>query len=358
MNCGEDRGSWRGQRGAATLMITVLLLFSLSLVLLYAARVGVTEQRLAANDAQARAAFAAAQAGLDRTLSDLAALDRAAIAYDADGWATVDTRAATLPNDAAYSAEAHNRGLPPFQADVLRLEARGTTGEGGGVRLVTLLAAFSSVLPNIPPAPLMVRGDLSPAGDLTLGSPDRPVAAWIGGVYIPGGATLDAQLSEPASCPPVGICAGDGRIATLTPEAFFENIFGRAPEALRSAAHIIDCASCDPAVVAPEGNVVWLENGGAAVSLTTGQLGTEAHPVIAVIAGDFELAGMLQIYGLLFVLGDWLASGATLSVEGAVVVAGDVVASGPAQLHYHAGILETLQQSGRYSAIPGSWSDF
>lgn len=354
MNCAERRCTLTHQRGAATLAVTLMLLFSLSLMMLYAARVGMTEQRIAANDAHARAAFAAAQAGADRALAGLAALDRDALVFDMEGWITTGTRAESLPNGAAYSAEAHNRGLIPFQADILRIEASGTAGDGSA-RRVTLLAAFDSLLPNAPPAPLLVRGEFVPAGDLTLENPVRPVAAWIGGAYVPGGV-LDVHLSEPFSCPPEGICAEDTRIGVLTPEAFFANIFGREPDVLRSIAQVIECSPCDPATMTPAGGVVWLENGGASVTLDAGELGTEEHPVVAVVAGDIELAGPLQVNGLLVVLGDWAAGAATLVVEGAFIVTGHAV-GGPAELRYHAGILDILQRRGRYSLVPGSWSD-
>jgi hypothetical protein len=355
MSCAEQCRNASRQDGAATLAVTLMLLFSLGLMMLYTARVAVTEQRIAANDVHARTAFAAAQAGVDRVLAGLVELDRAAVTYDADGWSIVAARAESLPNGAAYSAEAHNRGLTPFAADVLRIEARGTAGDGGA-RRVTLLAAFDPLLPNVPPAPLLVRGELAPAGDLALENFIRPVAAWVGGAYVPGGV-LDVQLSEPTSCPPDGICADDTRIGALTPEAFLANIFGREPDALRSAARVIECSPCDPSAMTPAGGVLWLENGGAGIMLDSGELGTEEHPVVAVVAGDLEIAGPLHINGLLVVLGDWAGGSAALIVEGALVVAGDVAGGGPAELRYHAGILDTLQRSGRYSAVPGSWSD-
>jgi hypothetical protein len=342
-------------------VITVLLLFCLSRMSLYAARVGITEQRLAANDAQARAAFAAAQAGLDRVLSDLAALDRDAVAYDADGWATLDTAAAALDVDsdaAAYSATADNRGLTPYQADMVRIAAQGSSGDGGGTQTLTLTAVFSSLLPNVPPVPLLLRGDLSLGGDLALDRPEPSAMAWLGGVYTPGGGVLSIGSSAPVPCPPYGVCEADDRIGALTPEAFFENTFGRPPDALRSIAAVLSCAACDPAAVPPGTDVIWLENGGAAIAPGAGPWGSEEHPVIVISAGDFVASAPLQVYGLLFVLGDWRPGGGMLTVDGAVAVAGQALDVGPAQLHYRAEILDALHRRGRYSAVPGSWTDF
>ncbi|MCC6207212.1 MAG: hypothetical protein IT488_03545 [Gammaproteobacteria bacterium] len=356
MRSAESLPPVHSQRGAATLVITLLLLFSMSLMMLYAARVGVVEQRLAANDTQARAAFAAAQAGLERTLGELATLDPESLGYDAAGWTALDIEDGILSNGAEYHTEVNNQALVPFDAGLLRLESRGSTGTGGGARSATLLAAFASLLPNVPPAPLVTRGNLSHADTLTLANLARPVGAWIGGLYTPGGI-LDPQFAAPASCPPFGICAGDARIGALAPEAFFANTFGRPPPAVRSAALIAQCTPCDPAAITAEARLIWYENDGAAVTIAAGQLGTEAHPVIAIVAGDFAPAGALHIHGLLFVLGDWVAGGAPLSVEGAVIVAGDITGIGPTGLVYDADALEALHLDGRYAFVPGSWTD-
>ena len=351
MNCADRRR----QCGAATLAVTVLLLLSLGLAMLYAARVAVVEQRLAANDARARAALAAAQAGAAATLAGLGAVDRAAIVYDTDGRATVSAGTGTLANGAGFRAEAHNRGLSPYQAEVLRLDVQGSS-PGGGTRALTLLAAFTSQLPNVPPAPLLVRGDLAPAAALVLSNPVRSVAAWLGGVNT-AGVPPETQLPAAAACLPIGICAEDTRLAALTPEGFAANTFGRTPAAVRAAARVLRCAPCEPAALTAAGDLLWLENDGAAVSLTAGALGTAARPVIAVVAGDFAPAGDVQVYGLLFVLGDWRAGTGTLSVDGALIIAGQALDVGPAVLNYHAGILDRLHARGDYGAVPGSWTD-
>lgn len=344
------------QRGAATLTVTVLLLFSMSLMMLYAVRVGVIEQRLAANDTRARAAFAAAQAGLARTLGGLAALDRTTLEYDAAGEITLAPVEGILANGAEYAVEAHNRALVPFDAGLLRLESRGSSGAGGDTRRATLLAAFAPLLPNVPPAPLVVRGGLAPAAALTLVNLERPVGAWTGGTYTPGGL-LDPRFSEPAPCGPFGICSDDARIGALTPEAFFGNTFGRPPPSLRSAARVARCAPCDPAAIPPGTRLVWFENDGAPVTIAAGRLGTEEQPVAVIVAGDFAPAGALEIHGLLFVLGDWLAGIAPLTVAGTVVVAGEAAGAGPAELIYDGGALEDLHRAGRYAVVPGSWID-
>jgi len=55
------------QKGAATLLVTVVLLFVTSLITIYAARIGILEQRTAANETRAQEAFSEAESALDQT---------------------------------------------------------------------------------------------------------------------------------------------------------------------------------------------------------------------------------------------------------------------------------------------------
>lgn len=57
--------SYRYQKGAATLFVAVVLLTILTIATIYAARVGLQDQRISGNDFRSKTAFAAAQAGLD-----------------------------------------------------------------------------------------------------------------------------------------------------------------------------------------------------------------------------------------------------------------------------------------------------
>lgn len=55
----------RNQSGAVTLLVAVVLLIVITLVSIYAAKVGLLDQKISGNDFRAKSAFSAAQAGLD-----------------------------------------------------------------------------------------------------------------------------------------------------------------------------------------------------------------------------------------------------------------------------------------------------
>ena len=59
------RGLQRLQRGAMTMFTAIFVLVLITMMLLYAAKVGVFEQRISANDLRQKLAFHAAETGLD-----------------------------------------------------------------------------------------------------------------------------------------------------------------------------------------------------------------------------------------------------------------------------------------------------
>lgn len=76
------------QRGAAVLVISVILLIAVTLVVIYAARVGLQDQRISGNQYRHKQAFSAAEAGLEYAASYLRANAILHNGNAADGWNT------------------------------------------------------------------------------------------------------------------------------------------------------------------------------------------------------------------------------------------------------------------------------
>jgi len=57
------------QHGAVTLLVSIILLIGITLITVFASRIGVMDQRISANEKRHSEAYAAAEAGLDETLS-------------------------------------------------------------------------------------------------------------------------------------------------------------------------------------------------------------------------------------------------------------------------------------------------
>lgn len=82
----------RVERGAATLVVAIVLLLALTLMTFSAARIGVTEQRASANDVRAKDALAAAQAGIEQGIAYLAANKFEINSEQPGGWMADPTR--------------------------------------------------------------------------------------------------------------------------------------------------------------------------------------------------------------------------------------------------------------------------
>jgi hypothetical protein len=343
------------QRGAATVVTVALLTWCLALVVAYTSRVIVTSQRLAGNDAAARAGLEAAQAGLEAALTGLITMDPTGIAYDGNGSTSFRGPAKTLANGASYETRIGNDGLLPFRADLLEIESTGTA-PGGGRRVVRQLARLQPWLPEVIPAPLVVRGSAAFA-ELHLANLERPIAAWVGSGLE--AASMTAELAEPPRCGPQGICENDARIGGLTPDEFFEGLLGRRPELLKTLSRRITCTPCDGNLGGEQGPVLWLEATDGEAVVLGGAVGSSDHPVLTIVDGDLRLITDTVTYGLLYVRGSWLGGEGGFFAHGSMLVEKDIAPPGrPSSLRYEPAALQALAARGPYARVAGTWADF
>ncbi len=329
------------QRGAS-LVIVALLLFCLTLMLLYAVRFQATEQRLAGHEVRARSLLAAAQAGLETALvrADVLLHDAAA-GFDGAGRFERAGPDGTLDADVSFHTRLHNHGLTPHSVALIEIEAHGSDDRGGR-RTVRQQAVLRPWLRHTPPAPLVVSGEIDLPGTITIDNDGGGILAWSGGPFLAPAATLNA--SEPPHCPPAGICADDARLAAFSAAALAEYFLARPPSQLH-------------ALAGGERALRLLGSGDAAVRLDTATFGDSDDPLLLFIDGDLEISGEVQVEGLLYVHGDWLPGSGTLTVHGAMIVAGAAHHRGRAHLRYHRAALQRLSTSGIYARIAGSWTD-
>lgn len=77
------------QRGAAVLLVSVVLLIAVTLLIMFAARVGILDQRISGNEFRHKEAFSNAEAGLDQAASFLR-VTPALHEDSAEGWTACD----------------------------------------------------------------------------------------------------------------------------------------------------------------------------------------------------------------------------------------------------------------------------
>jgi len=397
------------ERGAATLIVAMVLLFSITLISILTARTTILETKISANEFRGKQAFEAADAGMQY-----------AIAYLNSGGATRDgsgdpmVLTATLGNSTIYSttlfdedSDATTTGISttnclamlPIPEFHVCVSSDGSSDDAAFTRTISQLALIASPLANPPNNPLTsksivdIRGSgsiINPEGNSTIWSGDNmaftgaspktfvaspDVTATLDGspneendvIALKNeldAAGLDSSLlngiAETSTKDTIGfdIVADDANLASLTDDEFFENFFGYDPASYNSSMVTTEIAGGKVA-----GSLSGLTNevirvDGDAQVMSNITIGTVEEPVILIIDGDLFGAGKVTINGILYVRGDWTGAG-RLEIRGGAVIEGQVNGKGNMDVIYSSMVLDqvgtNLQSSG---PIPGTWRDF
>lgn len=361
----------RRQRGAAALLVTLVLFLAMALGALFVNRNLVFEQRSAANQYRSTQAFEAAEAGIEWALAQLNHNNRIGpdcqpvsdpsaasfrvryLAYDPGdsrftprSWARNGTPTGLQPScvrtATGWACSCPTQGLPalpstpvvgPAPAFVLeflsgdkpgtvRVAAIGCTSlageclDGAATRAdasARIEAAFGlfGALRTPPVAALTVRGTVD-TGSASPGAhnpdPQTGLAIHAGGPIL----AAQARLSGPAGSPLAGTLVGnDATLAQPTPDRFFASYFGLEKTAWKRQATVtrIQCASDCGAL------------------LTQAIAEAETNPMIW-IDGDLPLAGPLSLgtvqHPVLIVASGVARLDGALNIHGALY-AGDLI---------------------------------
>ncbi len=302
--------------------VTLVLLFVLSLMSVYAARVGLTEARLSANELRHQQALAAAMAGLARAF---ASLDPTLL----DGPPRAGP-AGTLPDGSAYAS--HLRPEGDFQVVI---SATGTAADGGSTRRLRQRARFLPWLRRPPPAALVARESVYLRGGRLRGGRDAP-RMWSGGRLFRDGLPV-ARL--PGDCLPDGLCTDDAALGSLAAPAWERQFFTRPPARIPEMPGVIHIAAPSPA------------------RLSGLRLGLPSHPVLVIVDGDVASLRDSRIHGLLHVRGDITGEAGGLVLEGALLGTGRIALAGDFLIRHRPAVLRRLMDLGRFVPAAGSWQD-
>ncbi|MEW9798741.1 pilus assembly PilX family protein [Alteromonas sp. CYL-A6] len=372
----NTRTSLQNQSGLATLTAVLMLLIVITLVTVFTGRIKSFEHQIMLNEQNQLMAFSAAQAGLERGLSQLG---------EEPSWdGTAFTN--TLPNMTQFTVSAVEQDIERESAS-LRLftfTSVGTSADGLGTSTQTIQAIQYSVLANPPDVPLIVAGGLGVSGNFEVaanpngGGEGVPLSIWTDlNVDLTSGSGSTCGLQE----------FSDGNCSTDTysekgfkdsdildndpafPTDLMEYLFN-VPEAewpsLRADAdeRLANCSSLDAA----SSGLIWVDGD---CSLNANVIvGSVSDPVILVVTdGDLTMNGGAEINGMLFSFRKpGTVTDFELNMIGGARVNG-VVASNHEVGHsggtynsvYDADILAELEQNDafqRVAVVPGSWRDF
>ena len=395
------------QRGAAALVVTMLLVFAMLIVVAWANRNVVVEARVSANQYRSTQAFEAAEAGLEWTLAKLndstpigddclpsgdpaaqSFRDRqlrltgsgfAAATWDNAGTPT-PLQVACVRDDAGWSCQCPIAGVPTLPAAAGSTTAPAftvqlSTGARAGLIVATAsgctrsditCAATSNtahesaarvevtfgLVPGLrfaPNAALTTRGNVD-AGGSALGLHNPDPASDGAAVHAGGNVSGDALRfsAAPGSSLDGAIVAGDAILANLSAERFFARWFGMDPAtwAAQPAATRIACSGDCTAQVA------HAVAAGARLLAIEGDidvdgpiaLGSSERPVALVVSGALRLHGSVTLRGVVAAASiDWRDTAAGALVQGAAISAGDYSGDAAADVVHDAALLARLQ---------------
>ena len=413
------RASQTRQRGAATLLVTVVLLFAMTLMAAFANRNLVFEQRSAANLVRSTQPFEAAEAGAEWAVTMLNQRGRVGadcrpstqpqersfrerrLRYNpADGMQQVLTwddagkatalLASCVRGAAGWACSCPTSGLPALstpagpdahpaftvqfvaaaQPGLVRLSVTGCTSTGStctsdaGAHVQVLLGLVPG-LSTPPAAPLTAKDGIAMAGGVGVHHADAAAGGLTvhsGGDVLMPAARITAAPGSPAG---LSIAQRDSSLAALTGDAFFAAWFGLDPSAWRDQAVTarLSCSTqCGAAIAAAIGDgaaLVWIDGDLAIDGPLT--LGSRDRPVIVAASGAVRLRGGVTLHGVVYGARlRWDDTGIdTALVRGAVISQGFVEGNGAPDLVYDSAVFATLKNnSGSFARVPGSWRDF
>lgn len=344
------------QQGMATIIVTVVLLVVMTLMVLFASRIGVFDVRMAANEARYKEAFVTAEAGLDystqRFASEFSRL------YDGTDATTSSTTLASILANSQVSTNTEPDGTSPEAGEpyftvtvtdsgaaygsipIYDFVSTGVGSDGTGTATVRRQVAMANVFGGtVPDVPVIVGGAVGTGGNFNIvGNPNGagdgvPVSVWSSG-DIEGtnsAATChmqfydgnNAQCSNPSgNVENISMGADIAALSPLTshdatvpdllpndpnfPTDLFQFIFGK-PRALWADVKleagiqaVTTCAQVNAAgTAAGDSAALWWITGGC--TITTPVIGSVSKPVILVIDdGEFKSVGNYQINGIVY----------------------------------------------------------
>lgn len=342
----------RHQRGAATLMVALILLVSLTLLTLYAARVTVSEHQSSANDYRAKQAFEAAQAGIEVAAANPqlnGALTRLVGGNAPPLPGNIDTNP-PLPNGATYTA-AYTRPIAGNLQRIL-ITSTGVSDDRTANKVLRQQLQFRPFPINNVNAGIVAMGNVILSG---AANADNGGAA--NGFSVRAGGTIDPQKASNLT----GTSLQNDKTIPQDPDKFFKSIFGDSKSAIQSQATGINCngpAACNTALDGQQNALIWLTGGGKINADTV--IGTAANPVVLIVDGTFDFNGGATVWGLVYYTQNWVnGGGGNATVNGATVVEGGFQTVGTPNFNFNPNVLGPLGPNlGSFEKLAGGWRDF
>jgi len=410
MNIGSDISS---QRGAATLFVAVILLIAVTLLVMFAVRVGILDQRISGNEFRHKEAFSNAEAGLEQAASYLRA-NPALHEDSAVGWTACDntTFPCSISDSATMVLKDGATYLPATTlADstaYLFKTATGTIAAGVGQSnditgraTVQVEYAKTSLLTPGKIPPLMIpsgtlSGNFNIVPDPNGGGPGVPISVWakdtLGtsganwktcdiGQYKDGTDICMRTKGDGDSGPDWLSCScdeersnsgniGDDIVLYTSgfPDSPFTYVFNAEREDVKARAEatgflLSDCTNLDALIGdvnrPKEKSLIWVTGDCAIGSNIT--VGSREKPIILIVDGELRVNAGAEVWGILFGWTDFVLNGGPVIHGSAISEIPSDLTNGTYYQVYDADVFDNLRDDTINTNIAKksySWRDF
>lgn len=356
-------------RGAATLIITVILLVTSTMIIIFAANQGKILQKLSANQSRNAQAFQAAEAGLEYGLSYLKQNSATILANPSGGYiqpfSNSSTTNVTLANNSKYSIVYTNPIANNYT--IIKITSTGVSDDNTSTRIVSQEVAFGSLLATIPSTPITSKGAVSITGNSTIANPSGAIAiASAANVSFGGSGTTVTTLGTGNAG---SVQQNVNSLSSTSQNDFFATYFGTNTNSVKAKVANYYTSSSNTNYSATlngmTGTSIWIDQLSGSTTTINGNttIGSAANPVMLIINGNFAVSGNVVIYGFVYVIGSTGINTLTGNTQiiGGLVTTDALNITGNINVTYNTTVLNNLKNQGAisyYAKIPGSWKDF
>lgn len=354
------------KRGAATLLITVMLLVMSTLIIMFAANFGALQNKSTANTIRQYKAFYTANACLEYWMAQLKIQKNTIVASAVNGFVT------TPPSNTAYGGgnfSATIRNLIAYDYTLFRVTCVGTNDTATKTFMHDLYQF--SFLPSPPSFPLVTKGSVSMSGNATVTNTSSGTtiqSASTVSIADSARTVLSSGTSSTAGNIQSDIQQNSASLSSLSIDDFCSTYFANTITTLKNKASVYYSNSVNTNYSASlngtAGYLIWIDQTGGTTATIDGStvMGVIGNPVLLVVNGNLNISGDVTIVGFVFVTGTTtITSTGNLQITGGMGTSGNVTMSGNVSLTYNSSVLQnfkTMWQTYYFVKVPGSWRDF
>lgn len=369
-----EQGRRQSITGAATLLLTIVLLTLSTLIIIFAANYGKMHSRSIANINRGQQAFEAAQAGIEfginylNTNSTTIADPSTAVSGFLPVYSDANTTNVTLSNGSKFSVTYTNQIANNYE--LIKITSVGVSDDDTASRTSIQLVQFGSLLLNSPTVPLTSKGNISLSGNSQIINiyNDTTILSALS-VALSGAAETitDDGVSSTASATGPDITENIASLATQSSSDFFTSYFGISEDQFKTLVEHYFTNSGNTNYQSDlsglSGTSIWIDQTGGTATISGNiVVGTATAPVILIINGNTQFSGTVTIYGYVFVMGNTTTDlTGNVNIIGSLTTSNDLNATGSIQVNFSPTVLDNLQNSSNmryYAKVPGSWKDF